>query len=152
MFSNIHDRFQHRGWKTKAISAALVCAAGLASVAGGTAVIAQIAGGNPTPNAETIDTGGGNPGPTSCDVQPACTITIPTTPSVVVPCYGSALGGVAGTAGTAQASGDSCGYIYVNIAGQLVQFWCPEAQIVGTCQVALAPARANAGATEGGAS
>lgn len=142
MFNKMRDRFNRRGGKVRLIVAALVCAAGLALGVGGTAVVAQIAGGNPTPSTET----------TNCDAQVACTISIPTTPPVVVPCYENAPGGVESTTGTAQVSGASCGYIYANIAGQLTLVWCPEAQIVGTCQVAIVPPRANAGTAEGGAS
>ena len=52
MFSNIRGRFNRRGGKVRLILAALVCSTGLTLGAGGTAVVAQIAGGNPTPNTE----------------------------------------------------------------------------------------------------
>lgn len=140
MFNRVRNRFNWRSGRARMAVAAMLCAAGMAVGVGVVTTRAQLVAPNPTPNTET----------TSCDVSAACTITIPTTPPMVVPCWGSA-GGVAATAGNLQVSGN-CGYIYVNIAGQLTQLWCPEAQVVGTCQVALAPARANVGMAESGAS
>ncbi len=57
MFTNIRDRFNRRSWKARIILAALACSMGLTLGAGGTAVVAQIAGGNPTPGGENTPIG-----------------------------------------------------------------------------------------------
>jgi|GEM_PF-2114162 len=52
MFRDIHNRLNWRSGKARVIAAAAICAAGLAAGIGGTAVLAQVTGVNPTPVGE----------------------------------------------------------------------------------------------------